>query len=157
MNPWILGSALVVALVLLAVTLSLLYYTRPEETASPGQSTAVFNVIPGPTATAAALPTVAFSQTVEAATPAAPAPGEIGIGAAVQVTGTGGDGLRLRSTPGLEGETLLLGAEGEVFTVQDGPREVDGYTWWYVVSLDDDRRKGWGVADFLTMATVETP
>ncbi len=44
---------------------------------------------------------------------------------------------------------LLLGTEAEVFKVEDGPMEADGYTWWYLVGPFDPDRKGWGVADYL--------
>jgi hypothetical protein len=73
----------------------------------------------------------------------------------VQIIGTGGDGLRLRDQPGLDGKVLLLGSEAEVFRVQDGPREVDGYTWWYLVGPFDETRRGWAVANYLQI--VQNP
>jgi len=50
---------------------------------------------------------------------------------------------------------LLLGSEAEVFRVQDGPREVDGYTWWYLVGPFDETRRGWAVANYLQI--VQNP
>ncbi len=76
-------------------------------------------------------------------------PGVIGVSAFVQVSGTSGDGLRLRKGPGLGFEMQFLGLEGELFQVIDGPIEADGYTWWFVVGSYDDTRQGWAVVDFL--------
>jgi hypothetical protein len=49
----------------------------------------------------------------------------------------------------------MLGLEGEVFLVQEGPEEVDGYSWWYLVGPFDETRRGWAVANF--MAVVQNP
>jgi hypothetical protein len=68
----------------------------------------------------------------------------------VQITGTNGEGLRIRSEPGLNSNPVFLGFDSEVFIVQDGPRSVDGYTWWYLVTPLDQSRAGWAAADFLT-------
>jgi len=76
-------------------------------------------------------------------------PGVLGIGAFVQVSGTGGDGLRLRQGAGLGYEMQFLGLDGELFQVGDGPVEADGYIWWFVVGSYDETRQGWAVADFL--------
>jgi hypothetical protein len=71
------------------------------------------------------------------------------IGSNVEVQGTGGAGLRIRQNPGLSQRVLFLADENEVFLVNDGPIEMDGYTWWYLVSPSDATRVGWGVADYL--------
>ena len=76
-------------------------------------------------------------------------PGSIGIGIFVQVSGTGGDGLRLRTGPGLTSEMQFLGLDGELFQVGDGPVDQDGYTWWFVVGSYDETRQGWAAAEFL--------
>jgi hypothetical protein len=68
----------------------------------------------------------------------------------VQISGTDGEGLRIRSQPSLNGEPVFLGYDSEVFIVQDGPREADGYTWWYLVAPYDDTRAGWAAANFLS-------
>jgi len=80
-------------------------------------------------------------------------PGSIGIGAFVQVSGTEGDGLRLRKEPGLSSEMQFLGLDGELFQVGDGPVDQDGYTWWFVVGSYDETRQGWAAADFLEVVT----
>jgi hypothetical protein len=86
---------------------------------------------------------------------ALPAPGEISIGTYVKISGTGGDGLRLRDVPGLAGNVMTLGEETEVFLVDNGPRDVDGYTWWYLKGHYDETRQGCGVVDYLLI--VENP
>jgi hypothetical protein len=75
--------------------------------------------------------------------------GVIAKGALVQISGTGGDGLRVRSEPGLQGEVLFVALEAEVFQVVDGPRQGDGFTWWYLAALYDNSLSGWAVANFL--------
>ncbi len=67
----------------------------------------------------------------------------------MQVVGTGGTGLRLRDEAGLNGKVNTLGGEAEVFQVKDGPKDLDGYTWWYLVGPYDANRRGWAVANYL--------
>jgi hypothetical protein len=155
LNLWVVGGALVFGCLLLFFSLTLLWVTRP----GPSQelpSTAVLSVIYAPTATQTpqnqATPT---GPTGEAGIPPSPPPGVIAIGAYVQVTDTGGEGLRLRSEPGLGGQVLLLASEAEVFQVTDGPREADGFTWWYLVGPFDETRKGWAVSNYLMV--VQSP
>ena len=81
--------------------------------------------------------------------------GQIGIGAYVQITGTEGAGLRIRATPGQNGDTVFLGEEEEIFKVKDGPQQADGHTWWYLVAPYDETRAGWAAADYL--AVVPAP
>ena len=95
------------------------------------------------------------SVTPSSEAPPSPVPGLISIGAYVQVGGTGGDGLRLRLAPGLASQVRLLGSEAEVFRVDEGPIEMDGYTWWYLVGPFDESRHGWGVSNYLLQ--VEKP
>jgi hypothetical protein len=102
-------------------------------------------MIPAPTLTSGAPPT----PTIDPFAPTA-APTGIAIGNYVQISGTEGQGLRIRSEPGLDGKNVFLGYDSEVFVIQDGPRSVDGYTWWYLVAPYDQTRVGWAASDFLT-------
>jgi hypothetical protein len=149
----VIGVAVVVASCLLLSTLGLFWATR---SAGPivGQSTAIMNMIPAETPT---IPgeTSASSPGLTQTAPPSPPPGVIAVGAYVQITGTAGTGLRFREQPGLEAPVLLLGAEAEVFRVQEGPQEVDGYTWWYLVGPYDEARRGWAVANYLEI--VQNP
>jgi hypothetical protein len=76
--------------------------------------------------------------------------GVIGVGAYVQVAGTQGAGLRMRSAPGLDGEVNFTALDAEVFLVIDGPVEADGYIWWHLEAPYDQSRNGWSAGDFLT-------
>ena len=70
-------------------------------------------------------------------------------GQLVTVFGTGGDGLRLRNQPNLESMISFLALENEVFMVNGGPVDSDGYVWWYLVNPYDNNKAGWGVANYL--------
>ncbi len=118
----------------------------PRTTSAP-----LFTVLPPPTFTPL-IPTAAPNEETATAIPPTPLPGFFGVGGTVSVVGTGRDGLRLRETPSLGGRILLLALENEVFVVRDGPRESDGYTWWYLEGLLDQSRKGWGVQNYLAPA-----
>lgn len=118
----------------------------------PGPATAVIQIIPAPTSTPVApTPTATVVLDSDDAVPPAPVPGTFGLGAYVQISGTGGDGLRLRSEPGLDAPIRFLALESEVFRVQDGPREADGYTWWNLVAPYDESVQGWAVSNYLVV------
>ncbi len=107
--------------------------------------------IPAPTSTLFLQPTPTMTVVSAETT----IPSLIWIGSYVQINGTGGVGLRLRAQPGLKGELLFLGEEAEVFQVRDGPRQADGYIWWYLVAPYDKTRAGWAAADYLI--AIPTP
>jgi hypothetical protein len=150
-SPWVIIGALVIACLLTTVSLAAFGLGRSKQPPQM-QSTAILNVIPAPTFTPA--PETTAISTPGEGTAAAPS-GPIAKGSYVKVSETAGNGLRLRDQPGLKGKVLLLGSEAEVFKVEDGPVDVDGYTWWYLVGPFDPTRKGWGVADYLFV--VESP
>jgi hypothetical protein len=144
----VIGGALLTLVCLVVAALVLIGLTRP----SPGQSapvTAILNIIEAPTSTSHSSET----PTPSAFTTASPPPPSVGIlvGAFVQVSGTGGGGLRLRSDPGLNSRINLLASEAEVFRADGGPLELDGYTWWYLVGPFDPTRNGWAVSNYLVV------
>lgn len=138
-------GAIVIAVVLLVLTFAWIIWTAPPPPV-PGNIVAVQTVIPAPTGTLVVFPT----ETPIPQTPT-PAVGQFAIGAYVQISGTGGDGLRIRSDAGLNGKFLFLGYDSEVFIVQDGPRELDGYVWWYLVAPYDQTRAGWAASNYLSV------
>lgn len=148
-NPGVIVGAIGVAVILTVIVWLLLNATRTGiQVRTP--ATAVLNVIDVPPATNTPListPVPTFIQSSDL--PPAPPPGQLKIGDSVQISGTGGDGLRLRSTPGLQGDVLYLGYEGEVFQIVDGPQEIDGYTWWNLTAPYDEKVHGWAVSNFL--------
>ena len=149
----VIGGAVVVASCMVLTLLGLLWATRSASSALK-QSTAVMNLIPAETTVAPGQGSpgpASQTQTV----PPSPPPGVIAVGAYVQITGTAGAGLRFREQPGLEAPVLMLGAEAEVFRVEEGPQDADGYVWWYLVGPYDPARHGWAVANYLEV--VQNP
>lgn len=154
-TPGVFAGALTVGGVLFAALLFGLWLARPTP-APKGPATALIKIIPRPSSTPL-LPTLPPSATV---TPtlaeSVPTPsGEIHIGDYVQVSGTGGVGLRVRSEPSLQASLVFLAIEAEVLRVTDGPRQADGYTWWRLVAPYDETLQGWAVANYLV--AIETP
>jgi len=149
-NIWVLFAAMIIACLLTMVTFGGLFLSRLGDSPPP-PSTAILVILPAAT----------FTPTVEgglAATPGgpdqtlpAPPPGEIALGGYVQVTGTGGTGLRLRDQPGLNSEIRMVVSDAEVFLVQEGPVDLDGYLWWRLVGPFDDTRQGWAVSNYLNV------
>jgi len=151
LSIWVIAGAVVVCILLTAILLIVIGLSSPEST-TPAPSTAVFNVIPAPTSTLASQSIFTATPSDDVAgTPPSPPTGTITVGSYVQISGTGGNGLRLREGPGLAHEVRLLGSEAEVFRIDDGPRESDGYTWWYLVGPFDETRHGWAVSNFLVV------
>jgi hypothetical protein len=88
-------------------------------------------------------------------TPGAVRVNGIGVGDYVQISGTEGVGLRIRQEAGINGTPLFLGMESEVFKVKDGPKEMDGYNWWFIEAPYDSGRSGWAAAQFLAVVTSQ--
>jgi hypothetical protein len=148
-GPGVIIGAILFGLALFGLTIGVFWFFRPEPV-PVAASTAVLDVIRAPTATIPP-PTPAPTLTATPTSPVPPSPpeGSLGVGAFVQISGTGGDGLRIRSEAGLQGTIQGLGMEAEVFEITDGPREADGYTWWYLTAPYEEARTGWAVANYL--------
>jgi hypothetical protein len=136
-----------VAILLLVLTYIWIEWSAPPAPQLSGLL-AIVTDIPAPTSTLAPAATSTFDPYAPTPTPA---PGKISVGAYVQISGTEGQGLRIRSDPGLNSKQLFLGFDTEVYTVVDGPREVDGYTWYYLAAINDQTRTGWAASNFLTV------
>jgi hypothetical protein len=120
--------------------------TRSAQVAQQDAAPAVIR-IPRPSVTPSAVPTGIPTAT---ATPEDFAPaGPIVLGELIEIFGTSGDGVRLRSAPNLEGAINGLGSDSDVFQVDQGPIEAEGHVWWYLVNLYDPAQQGWAVADYL--------
>ena len=144
-NKWVILGALLLTGLLLLITAISIGITSARQSSDVGFAPADVTIIPAPTSTSGAPPT----PTIDPFAPT-PAPTGIALGNYVQITGTNGEGLRIRSEPGLNSNPVFLGFDSEVFIIQDGPRTADGYTWWYLVAPYDQSRAGWAAADFLT-------
>ena len=140
---WVLGALAGLALVAVAwiVLFAAPLPNLPAEAVPPQ-----FTVFPPPTFTPIP-PTLAPTPfyTPTAALPTV-APGTIGVGGMVEVTE---DGLRLRDAPSITAKILSQGSAHELFTVVDGPRTADGYTWWLLQGVFDPTRQGWAVENYL--------
>jgi hypothetical protein len=147
LTPKVMAGALGVTLLLLILAFAWIEWTAPPPPV-PGNLLAVLTVIPAPTSTPLIQPTATTDPNAPTATPE---PGKMVVGAYVQISGTNGEGLRIRSGPGLNSNQLFLGFDSEVFLVKDGPSEADGYTWYYLVAPYDEKRAGWAASQFLTL------
>lgn len=134
------------------IALIVIGFTSPRLSPEVGFAPADLTLIPAPTHTPNVTPTPTLDPNLVTPTPD---PNAISVGGYVQISGTEGEGLRIRSAPGLTGETAFFGGESEVFVVRDGPQTADEYTWWYLVAPYDETRAGWAAADFL--AVVPSP
>ena len=133
----------------LCVVIAFLINEFKPATSVLAASTAILTVIPAPSSTPLTLPNDVVTVT---ATPSGDvSPDGIALGMYVQISGTGGDGLKMRVGPGMKSDTLFLGMEAEVYQVKDGPKNVDGYTWWYLEAPYDATRKGWAASKYLTI------
>ncbi len=150
-NKWVILGGILLAGLLTLITAISIGLTSARQTADIGFAPADLTVIPAPTSTSSAPATA----TIDPFAPT-PTPTGIAIGNYVQISGTDGEGLRIRSEPGLNGNPEFLGFDSEVFIVKDGPREADGFVWWYLVAPYDDTRVGWAAADFLTFIPAPT-
>ncbi len=149
LTPIVILAALGLACLLTLLTLAWLGFSASLPGADPGFVPANLTVIPASTSTPIATPSPTPNP-FQVGTPTIPAD-QIAVGAYVQISGTEGEGLRLRSGPGLSTTLLFLGEDSEVFQVRDGPKEADGYIWWYIVAPYDESRAGWAAANFLSV------
>lgn len=130
---------------------------KPEASVLTGPAYAVITVIPVATSTLASLPpTFTPPSTIPSTTITPTSESTVfALGVYVEITGTGGLGLRIRAAPGLNAAALFLGNDSEVFQITDGPREADGYVWWYLTAPYDSSRAGWAAQDYL--AVISSP
>jgi hypothetical protein len=129
-------------------------WTRPAGYPGPTVTPRVITALAPPTAASlsteasAAGPATEPSAQTSAVPPAGA--GAIRVGQYVQVSGTGDAGyLNLRAEAGLQSPVNYLALERQVFQVQAGPKEADGFTWWYLVDPATSTRYGWAVQNYL--------
>jgi hypothetical protein len=150
---WMVAGSLAIACILMTMTWGILKLGGSKDPSS--LPTAILEIKPAIVNTPSLTPDPgAVPSGSETALPVPP-PGEMAIGAYVQVTGTGGDGLRLRDQPGLNSNVLMVASEAEVFRVVDGPVVSDEYSWWHLQGPFDETRHGWAVVSYLEI--VQNP
>jgi hypothetical protein len=144
----VLFAAGFIALLLLAYFIVLLVILSGPVSTAGSRPTAVLVILPGPSATPTLNPYATETETALVVDPSG-----IKTGDYVQIKGTDGSGLNIRSGAGVNYTPNFVGLDAEVFLVQDGPVEADGYYWWLLVAPYDQNRSGWAASNFLTIVT----
>ena len=98
-NKWVILGALAVTGLLILITVIAIGWTTPRQASDVGFVPADLTVISAPTAT----PNVTPTATIDPFAPS-PTPTGLAVGTYAQITGTNGEGLRIRSEPGLTGK-----------------------------------------------------
>jgi hypothetical protein len=147
-SPWVILGGISMACLLLIFFIGVIFAVRAKPVKRP-LGTVVLNVIPAPSDTVTPPPPTEVPTPTNSELPPPPGGEGISVGVLVQVSGTSLDGLRIRTDPSLQGQVKFVGIEAEVFQVKDGPREADGYTWWFLVAPYDETLNGWAVGDYL--------
>jgi len=75
--------------------------------------------------------------------------GVIALGMNIKVSGTGNEGLRMRSGAGIDQQTMYVAQEGETFQIIDGPKVIESLIWWKIQSLNEPAKTGWSVQDYM--------
>ena len=150
-TPGVILASISICAGLFIITAAWLVWFAPPRSVVTEAPGAAVTFIPGPSSTPAD-PTATVVPTSTATATFAPLqPGEMGVGSYVQIVGTEGFGLNIRSNAGLDADVNFLGYDAEVFEVRDGPIEADGFVWWYLVTPVDEARTGWAAASFLSL------
>jgi hypothetical protein len=153
-NWWLVLVAIGLAVLLCLIVWLIISNSRKSAT-QPISPTSVMIVVPAPTLTPLPSPTPYYTPTPTQRPGLPPASEGIQIGAYVQILGTDGAGLRLRTGAGLNNDSKFLGMDAEVFEVKDGPVVADGITWWYLMAPYDETRSGWAASNYLQIVTIQ--
>ena len=155
LSGWVFIIAFLIALLAFVGLAAAAWLVKPLQTV-PTNPTAVLTIVTAPTSTPQ-IPVTTSTPPTSTVANSDVTVGGIAVGMYVQITNTGGDGLRLRRNAGTNGDILFLGYDSEVFKVVDGPELVDGYSWWFLTAPYDDSRSGWAASNFLGVVELETP
>jgi hypothetical protein len=141
-NVWVGVAGMAFAVLLCGLVFLFVWVLTPATAGGDGVAKAVVTRLPAPT----------FTPVVErTSTPAVDGNivDGIGFGMNVEIFDTGGSGLRFRAEPGIDGDIQFIANDREVFRVEGGPVEEDGFVWWYLVSAEVSGRRGWAVSPYL--------
>ena len=155
LNIKVILGAIVFAIGVFAVLVGILWTAKAKGIIQV-PATAILNIIEAPTETPLGqitTPTPALTPTSSQEVP--PPSGDIAIGNYVQVSGTGGEGLRLHNTAGVTSKVNDIAIEAELLLIKDGPIDADGYIWWELQDPYTENVVGWGVANYLKV--VQNP
>ena len=151
LTPKVVLLCLAITGVLTCATLGVILALQPAAGSARANLDGALTVIPAPSSTPPYAPPTPTPLPPTPTVTATPAPGQFALGVYVEITGTGGDGLHVRSNPGLKGSPLFLGYDSEVFQITKGPQQSDGYTWWYLTAPYDKARSGWAAQTYLSV------
>jgi len=147
-GKWILVF-LVVLLMIVLLGLWGLYLLRGQwSSAGPTPTFVIWTPSPAPTRLASPTPAATEPATGEDGALPTISPG-VAVGKRVQVAGTGGSGLNLRSGPGPSAGRMDVALDGEIFVVVAGPEIAADAEWWQIEDPDDPARRWWAAANYL--------
>jgi hypothetical protein len=150
LNFWVILVALLIAAGLGGIFWALVY-TLPPPVPQAADPQVGMTVIIAPT------PTLTPTRVIFTPTPTnPPSVGGFAVGNYVQISGTDGQGLRIRSGPGTANPARFLGMDSEVFQIKDGPEMADDFTWWFLEAPYDPARSGWAASLYLEVITAPT-
>jgi hypothetical protein len=117
---------------------------------SPTPTAIIWTPTPSPSPAATISPAPTETASADEPADATPTPsGEIAIGNYVQIAGTGGYGLSLRSGPGENYARMDVASDGETFIVLEGPTTAGGSPWWKIRDPENEERAWWAIANYL--------
>lgn len=145
---WVLILAIIFAICLIGLTFLLIRLFPDSQ--SQNSEASIITVIPAATSTPLVSNEFLFTPTVEPTKNVIASASGLKTGDYVKISGTDGEGLRMRSGAGLDSPVRFMGMDEEVFKIDDGPIQADGYTWWYLIAPYDANRSGWAADQFLT-------
>jgi hypothetical protein len=143
-NYWVTAGGIFIAFLITGVAVLVIYFIHPDSSPVQTAYQPLFTVVTANTLT----PILTMPVVITATKTPVPA-GQIGIGVYVRISGTKGEGLRLRKNPGINFPMLFLGTESEVFQITEGPKQADNFYWWHLQAPYDKNRSGWAVQDYL--------
>jgi len=143
-------TLLLTIIILISIFIFLIFLPRTKQVSESG---ALITIIPASTSTPMVGLTIVPTATVYE-NQSSENGYKFAIGEYVQIAGTSGEGLSLRSGPSRTFSINFVGMDSEVFKIVDGPVEADGYVWWYMEAPYDKNRNGWSVDEYLQIVTV---
>jgi hypothetical protein len=79
-------------------------------------------------------------------------PGVFASGMMIMISGTEGEGLNIRQSPGIDRPVVYLAQEDETYTIKEGPQIQDGLIWWLIDQTGEGIKTGWAVQDYFAPA-----
>ena len=147
---WIFAGLAAVVLFVLCAFWGLYLLRGRFSPQGPTPTAIIWTPTPSPAIVAPPSSTPAQSAADDAPAGATPtASSDVVIGGYVQIAGTGGDGLSLRSGPGGNYARLAVASEGSIFIVLEGPTTAGGAPWWRIRDPENEEQIWWAIGNYL--------